>query len=120
MATSTLSSYQQPVSTSRIPVTQVLLNNATGNTDGTWQYAGGAAPSIATVEGVAGTFAATVEIHGSTQLGQPANSDNSRVLLYSTTNTSQAFMIPQGYQWVKARVTGYASGTIFSGLVVGG
>jgi hypothetical protein len=115
-----ISSYQQPAFTSKIPVVQVLLDNVTGNTDGSWKYAAGAEPSNATVEGVGGSFTATVEIHGSTQLQQPADSDNSRVLLNSTTSASSQFFVPAGYRWVKARVTGYAGGTIFSGLIVGG
>jgi hypothetical protein len=61
-----------------------------------------------------------LEVYGSTQRSPPADTDNSRVLLMSFTNISGAFNVPQGYRWIKARVTGWASGTIYAGMVASG
>lgn len=117
----TLQQYSQLVATAKIPVEGTLLQNVTGNTNGSWKFAGSDAPTLVTIEAVNGSFTATVEIHGSTQPAAPADTDNTRVILLTVVNSpSQSFSVPQGYRWIKARVTGWASGTIYAGLVSSG
>lgn len=116
MPTSQLKSYQQMTNTATIPVTDVLLDNVTGNTDGSWKFCGVETTTLVTVEAVNGAFTGTVTIYGSTQPAPPADSDNTRVQLMQVTATD-SFSVPQGYRWIKARVTGYGGGTIFAGLV---
>ena len=115
-----LTAINRLVATAKNPIEATLLDNVTANTPGSWKYAGEDSPTLVTVEGVAGAFSATVEIHASTQPAPPADSDNSRVILWQTASLSQSFQVPAGYRWIKARVTGYASGTIFCGMVASG
>jgi hypothetical protein len=115
-----LKQYNSVTATSRQPFEATLLLNAVANTNGVWMYAGHDAPLLVTVESVAAGYSATVEIYGSTQPAKPADTDNFRVLLMSYTNLAGSFAVPQGYRWIKARITGYASGTIYAGLVASG
>lgn len=103
----------------RGPIVDVLLDNVAANTDGVWKPTQRRRPIHITVEGVGAGFVATVTIHGSLQKARPADSDNSRVVLMSTTSASLSFSVDVPYEWIKVQVTGYGSGTLFSGLAGG-
>ena len=104
----------------RGPQEDVLLQNVTADTVGSWKPTQKRRPIHITVEGVDGPFVGTVNLDGTLQRGTPNDSDNGRVLLMSTTSLAISFSTDIPYAWVKAEVTGYGGGTIYSGLAFGG
>lgn len=116
MPTTVVKQYQQVTDTATIPNNDILLDNVVANTDGSWKFCGVGTSTLVTIEAVNGAFTGTVTVFGSTQPAPPADSDNTRVQLLQVTATD-SFSVPQGYRWIKARVTGYGGGTIFAGLV---
>lgn len=103
----------------RPPIEDVLLQAVTGNTTGVWKPTSRKRPIHVTVEGVGGAFSATVTIYATLQRIAPADSDLSRIVLGTTTGQPMSLASDVPYAWVKAEVTGYASGTIFAGLAAG-
>lgn len=104
----------------RPPQVDTLLHNVTANTPGMWKPTQRRRPIHITVEGVGGAFVGTVTLYGTLQHLAPADSDNSRVILMVTTSAALSFSTDIPYAHVKAEVTGYGSGTIFSGVAFGG
>lgn len=87
----------------------ILLENQNAATDGTWLPLGGEHPFTVTVKG---TFSGTVKIRVSNDASKPLDSDNTQAQLGSDVTEPKAIQVDFPYQWIKAQVSSYVSGSI--------
>lgn len=87
----------------------VLLESQAATTDGFWLPIGGEHPFTITVKG---TFDGTVKIRVSNDNTKPADSDNAQAQLGSDVTEPQAIQVDFPYQWIKAQVSAFNSGSI--------
>lgn len=93
-----------------VPIVRAqLLTNAVAITNGEWiDVSGLAAISI----DVTGITTATVEIDGSNEMSQPANSTHGRKLNSPDITTDQMVFLSASVRWLKVRMPAWTSGTV--------
>ena len=89
---------------------QTLLSGVTATSDGTWVRVKGKHPAQVTIEG---TFMGDVQILASNNPRQPLDSFNGAPVVDGVTHSApDNIKIDDAWEWVKARVTAYTSGSI--------
>lgn len=86
-----------------------LLDAAAATTNGVWWNIGGLRPLVIVVSG---TFVGTVQLYVSNSPTKPSDSDNTQAQLDGDITSPTSITSDNGYQWVKARVSAYTSGSI--------
>lgn len=106
---------QSPRSPQQVVVDGTLLDAQAANTNGVWSNISRIVPWSLTVRG---TFTATVNIYVSNQVAKPLDTDNAQALFQPFTAPGSAgSSIP--FRWIKAQVTGWASGSVTVDLIGG-
>ena len=110
-----MSVVQRGKSVQQVVVDGTLLDAASANTNGTWQDITRIVPWSITVRG---TFSASVNILVSNQMTRPLDTDNAQAPFQTfTTPGSGGSTIP--FRWIKAQVTGWASGSVTVDMIGG-
>ena len=96
----------------RATLRATLLNAAAATGDGEWVQLGGFHPCTVHFDF---TGVATIELDAHNSPTRPLDTDHGFVL--NSTSTDNAIQISNPYEWVKARVTSFTSGTVSAWLV---